>query len=126
MGDTLAGDDAVKVFSNGLASDCLMVPTLYERFGDWGWRSVVAGNMYAKGAESWIKPSLLDIARFTKGGNLFGLDAATYDQRILEDVLDEISENGLPDVLTVYFMGLDHESHHHGPEVQTSHLEIGD
>ena len=123
IGDTLAGDDAVKVFTKGLAADCLLAPTLYERFGDWGWRSVVAGNMYAKGAETWIKPSLLDIARFTKGGNLFGLDAETYDHRILDGVIDEVSKNGLPDVLTVYFMGLDHESHHHGPDVQKSHLE---
>jgi hypothetical protein len=79
--------------------------------------------MYAKGADTWIKPSLLDIGRFIKGGNIFGLDSATFDHRILDDVFDEIAKSGLPEVLTVYFLGLDHESHLHGPGVQTSHLE---
>ena len=118
VGDTLAVDDAVLVFTEGLASECLNVPTLYRRFADWGWRSLVGGHMYAAGAQTWIKPSLVDIARFTKGGNLFGLDSAEYDRRILEEVLAHLDEEGLPQVLTLYLMGLDHESHHHGPEVQ--------
>ena len=83
---------------------------------------MVAGNMYGKGAGTWIKPSLVKIARFTKGGNLFGLDAEAYDRHILEAVLEEISLKGLPEVLTLYFMGLDHEFHHHGPEAQTRYL----
>lgn len=122
VGDTLAVDDAVKVFSDGLASECLRVPTLYERFSDWGWRAMVAGNMYAKGAATWIKPSLANIARFTKGGNLFGMAAAEYDRHILDQVIDRIVEEGLPEVLTLYIMGLDHESHHHGPEAQMDYL----
>jgi hypothetical protein len=122
VGDTLSVDDAVSVFTRGLASDCLKVPTLYERFSDWGWRSVVAGNMYAKGAASWIKPSLTNITRFTKGGNLFGMDAYDYDRHILEKLIDQLEEDDLPDVLTFYLMGLDHESHHHGPEVQMATL----
>lgn len=118
VGDTLAVDDAVLVFTDGLASECLNVPTLYHRFGDLGWRSVVGGNMYAGGADTWIKPSLVDLARFTKGGNLFGLGAEEYDRRILDDVQAHIADSGPPDVLTLYLMGLDHESHRHGPGVQ--------
>jgi hypothetical protein len=75
VGDILAVDDAVLVFSQGLASNCLTVPTIYERFSDWGWRSVVAGPMYAKGADYWLTPSLVDIARFSKGRNLFGMSS---------------------------------------------------
>lgn len=122
VGDTLAVDDAVLVFTKGLASGCLGVPTIYERFADWGWCSVVAGNMYAKGATHWIKPDLVDIARFTKGGNLFGMESVDYDRQILDQVIHHLAEDGLPEVLTFYFMGLDHESHLHGPGAQLDYL----
>ena len=122
VGDTLAGDDAVKVFSHGLASKCLKIPTVYERFHDFGWKSVVAGNMYAAGAESWLKPSIMDLARLTKGSGLFGMEGAEFDQKMVEKAIDYINATGLPEVLTVYFMGLDHESHHHGPGSQKKYL----
>ena len=122
VGDTLAGDDAVKVFTKGLASNILEVPTIYERFGDLGWKSVVAGNMYAKGADTWIKPSLVNLARFTTGKNIFGMDSADFDRRMLESTINSLYDEGLPDVLTLYFMGLDHESHLNGPEAQIKYL----
>lgn len=122
VGDTLAADDAVLVFSAGLASQCLRVPTLYELLNQKGLRSAVMGHMYARGAQDWRPPSLLSLARFTRGGNLFGLSAAEFDRQNLERALDYLHENGLPDVLTVYFMGVDHESHHHGPGAQEAYL----
>lgn len=122
VGDTLAADDAVLVFTHGLASNCLRVPTLYEKLAQKGYRSVVAGNMYANGADVWLKPSLIDIARFTKGGNLFGMSSSEYDGEIIEKAIKEIEKNGIPDILTIYLMGLDHESHHHGPQAQYQHL----
>ena len=122
VGDTLAADDAVLVFTHGLASKSLRVPTMYEELAEQGYRSVVAGNMYANGADVWLKPSLIDIARFTKGGNLFGMSSADYDGEIIEETIEEIEQNGIPDILTVYLMGVDHESHHHGPEAQYAHL----
>lgn len=122
IGDTLAGDDAVMVFSKGLASECLMVPTFYERFADFGWKSVVAGNMYAQGAENWLKPSMVHMARFTKGGNLFGMDSASFDRYMLEKAINYLSDEGIPEVMTLYFMGLDHESHLHGPKSQLPYL----
>lgn len=122
VGDTLAADDAVKVFTEGLASDYLCVPTLYQRFQDWGWRSLVAGHMYAAGADTWIRPPLVDLARLTKGGDLFGLPAAEYDRRMVDKVVDHLSAHGLPEVLTLYLMGLDHQSHHFGPQVQLHYL----
>ncbi len=122
VGDTLAADDAVLVFTHGLAANCLRVPTIYEELAEQGYRSVVAGNMYAKGADVWLKPSLVDIARFTKGGNLFGMSSAEYDGEIIAETIEEIEQNGIPDILTIYLMGLDHESHHHGPDAQYQHL----
>lgn len=49
IGDTLAVDDAVLVFTHGLAGDQLKVPTYYEKATQRGWQSVVAGNMYGRG-----------------------------------------------------------------------------
>ncbi len=122
VGDTLAADDAVRVFTDGLAAKCLKKPTLYQQLGERGWRSVVAGNMYATGTETWIKPSLADLARFTKGGNLFGLSSEEFDRRILEDTLNYLNMYGVPEVLTIHFLGLDHESHIHGPGAQMNYL----
>ncbi len=121
VGDTLAVDDAVRVFNDGLASSCLQAPTIYELLAGRGLRSVVAGHMYANGAE-WLRPALTDLARFTKGGNLFGLEAAEYDRRTLENALAYLKRRGLPDILTVYWMGVDHQSHHHGPAAQLDYL----
>jgi hypothetical protein len=122
VGDTLSADDAVMVFTHGLASQCLRVPTIYEKFLEQGWKSVVAGNMYASGADVWIKPSLLDIARFTKGSNLFGLSSEEYDREIVEETIAYIDKHGFPKLLTIYLMGVDHESHLHGPQAQLRHL----
>ena len=91
VGDTLSADDAVRVFTDGLAANCLQAPTLYQRLAERDWHSVVAGNMYATGAETWLAPSLVDIARFTKGGNLFGLSSHEYDRRILESTLEYLT-----------------------------------
>ena len=105
VGDTLAADDAVRVFTDGLAARCLQTPTLYEKLKERGWQSVVSGNMYATGAETWLQPSLVDIARFTKGGNLFGLSSKEYDRRILEATTEYLDARGLPEVLTIHFLG---------------------
>lgn len=122
VGDTLAADDAVRVFSDGLASKCLQTETIYEHLEVRGWRSVVVGHMYARGASQWIRPSLTNLARFTKGGNLFGLSAAEYDRHLLRKAVNSLKEDGFPNLLTVYFMGVDHESHQHGPQAQSGYL----
>lgn len=122
VGDQLAVDDAVQVFTDGLASSCLLAPTLYEQLAALGFTSCVASHMYARGAQEWLKPSLVNLARFTKGGNLFGMDAQTFDRFTLDQTLQSLQRNGLPHVLTVYFMGVDHESHRHGPQAQMDYL----
>ena len=122
VGDTLAVEDAALVFSDGLASRCLEVPTIYQKLGASGWRSVVAGHMYAIGADTWLKPSLLDLARFTTGLNLFGISPADFDHQTLDNLLGSIHRDGLPDLITLYFLGLDHESHVQGPQAQSAYL----
>lgn len=114
VGDTLAVDDAVRVFSDGLAQKRLQAPLLYE--GEWAQSAVVAGHMYAHSGSRWLKPSLVKMARFIKGRNLFGMKSAAYDRYLLDKLLHHIGRYGLDTVTTLYFMGIDQESHRRGPE----------
>ena len=127
VGDALAVDDAVEVFTGpiGLVGRTLDpgLPTLYELAAAHGLTSLVAYNMIARGATHWIRPNLLDIARFTKGGGLLGMSAEQYDTRMLNELIQYLRSAGLPDVLTAYFMGLDHHSHQYGPDSQPDYLE---
>lgn len=125
IGDTLAVDDAVLVFTHGLAAGRLQVPTYYEKVAARGWQSVVAGNMYGKGA-TWLTPSLVKMAQFIKGKNLFGMASEEYDQHVVDDVLAYLQNNDLPEVLTVYFMGVDHDSHIYGTQAQLEALRVVD
>ncbi len=126
IGDTLAVNDAVEVFmGDGLLSQILSPaqPTLYERAAGHGMTSVVAYHMLARGSTKWIRPNLLDIARFTKGGGLIGLSAEAYDKSMLDKLLETIQNEPAFQIICAYFMGLDHQSHQHGPQIQADYLE---
>ncbi len=124
VGYTLAVDDAVRVFSDGLASQLLSAatPTLYESGSAHGLTSAVAYNMYARGADAWLPPDVVEIARFTKGKGTLGLEAGEYDAGMLDSLLSHLAGGARPDLLTAYFMGLDHHSHVHGPASQPAYL----
>ncbi|MBN1123160.1 MAG: alkaline phosphatase family protein [Anaerolineae bacterium] len=125
VGDTLAVDDAIAVFSDGLADRLLNpeTPTVYESAAAQGKTSLVAFNMYARGADYVARPSLIDIARFTKGKGSLGLEAGAYDTRMLDDLESLLRKaEPKPDLITAYFMGLDHHSHLHGPVSQAEYL----
>jgi hypothetical protein len=126
IGDALAYDDAILTFSGvtGLLGQTLdpSAETLYERAARAGWDSTVVYHMLNRGAGRWIRPGLLDIARLTRGGELFGLSAAAYDSEMLDRALGHLRSGARPRILTVYFMGLDHTSHHVGPRAQLDYL----
>ncbi len=133
VGYTLAVDDAVAVFTgDGLASRLLSreTPTLYEVASEHGGSvelaevlaSTVVHHMYARGADAWLRPDIVDIARFTKGKGALGLEAGKYDAEMLDRLVAHLDEGNRPDVLTTYFMGLDHHSHAHGPSSQPGYL----
>ncbi len=124
VGYTLAVDDAVRVFTDGLAAQFLSTeaPTLYEMASASGLTSAVAYNMYARGADAWLPPNVVDIARFTKGKGVLGLEAGEYDAGMLDRLVEYLDAGNRPDVLTTYFMGLDHHSHAHGPASQPTYL----
>jgi len=124
VGYTLALDDAVHVFSDGLASQFLSgeVTTLYETVSAHGLTSAVAYHMYARGADVWLPPGIVEIARFTKGKGVLRLEAGEYDSGMLDRLIEYLDTGERPDVLTAYFMGLDHHSHVHGPASQPAYL----
>ncbi|MBU0703839.1 MAG: alkaline phosphatase family protein [Chloroflexi bacterium] len=124
VGYTLAVDDAVRVFSDGLASQLLNreTPTLYEIASANDMTSAVAYNMYARGADAWLPPDVVEIARFTKGKGVLGLEASQYDGGMLDCLIAHLDAGNRPDLLTAYFMGLDHHSHVHGPTSQPAYL----
>ena len=126
VGYTLAVDDAVRVFTNGLASQLLNpqneTPTLYESASARGLTSAVAYNMYARGADAWLPPDVVEIARFTKGPGQIGLEAGEYDTGMLNRLIAHMDAGNQADVITAYFMGLDHHSHVHGPASQPAYL----
>jgi hypothetical protein len=125
IGDTLAVDDAVAVFSDGLADRLLNpdTPTIYESAAARGKSSLVAYHMYARGAQTVIRPDLVKIARFAKLTGRLGLEAGRYDAGMLDRLLGALRRaDSKPDLIMVYFMGLDHHSHLHGPDTQASYL----
>lgn len=126
IGDTLAADDAVRVFTDGLASRFLSleVPTLYETAAQYGWNSAVFYHMIARGANVWYPPGVVEIARFTKGKGRIGLEAGRYDAGMLDRLSAHLDadQSPRPRLLTAYFMGLDHHSHLHGPAAQPDYL----
>jgi hypothetical protein len=125
VGYTLAVDDAVAVFTgDGLASRLLSreTPTLYEVASEHGLASTVVHHMYARGADAWLRPDIIDIARFTKGKGALGLEAGKYDAEMLDRLIGHLDAGNCPDMLTTYFMGLDHHSHAHGPSSQPGYL----
>jgi hypothetical protein len=129
VGDTLAVDDAARVFmgERGLIGDLIPaeVPTIYERAAARGLRSVVAHNMIGRGATAWLRPNLVDIARFTKGGGLLGITSEQYDGDMISRLIAHLRGLPAPEqpaVITAYFMGLDHHSHEHGAGSQFDYL----
>lgn len=124
VGDTLAVDDAVAVFAAGLASHFLDsdTPTIYETAAQHGVASAVFYHMYARGADTWQPPNVVDIARFTKGRGILGMEAGTYDAGMLRWLVRYLDAGHRPGVLMAYFMGLDHHSHGHGPASQPAYL----
>ncbi len=126
VGDALAYDDAVFTFTGpvGLLGEMLDpgALTLYERAARLGLSSTVVYHMVSRGATEWIRPSLVDIARFTKGGGLIGMSAEQYDREMMNKALAHLDSGARPDILTVYFMGLDHTSHYEGPGAQLEYL----
>jgi len=123
VGDTYAVNDAVSVFKNRLADRVLhsSTPTIYESLRDVGGESLVAHSMYARGAQRVIGPWLTDLARMTVLRGVLGMRRGEFDAHMLRQV-DRALERGSPDLMALYFMGLDKEAHELGPITQAPYL----
>ena len=87
-----------------------------ERAARRGLRSMVSHHMLPRGAQTWLRPDLLEIARYTKGGGLLGMSSIDYDGQMLHKAVRHLKQGERPDVLTLYFMGVDHRSHRVGED----------
>jgi len=127
VGDTLSYDDAVAVFlgKEGLADRLMPVhlPTIFESVAARGWRSVAIHLMYGRGATLWLKPTVLELARFKMGGSRIGLTPAAFDSQVVVRLQTALRQIHKPELVYLYFMGLDMTSHRKGPEAQREYLE---
>lgn len=125
IGETYAFDDAVNVFRRDLADRMLSAeaPTLYESAAERGLQSLVTYNMYGRGAQQVVRPSVIDLARFLKGFGPLKLASYDYDRHMVNSLIKALDRSQTPpDIITAYLMGLDHHSHVHGPGSQMDYL----
>jgi hypothetical protein len=127
VGDSLSYDDAVAVFlgRQGLANRFIPpdLPTLFERVAEYAWSSMPIHFMYGRGATKWIRPSVIDLARFKRPMSLLGLSPESFDLRMIGKTQSLLRSGKRPQLLLLYFMGLDLISHIKGPSAQAEYLE---
>ena len=123
VGDTYAVNDAVSAFRTRLADATInrATPTIYESVTAVGGESLVAHSMYAKGAQYVIGPWLTDLARMTVLRGIFGMRRGEFDAHMLRQV-DRCLSRSKVELISLYFMGLDKESHELGPHQQGAYL----
>ena len=73
-------------------------PTIYEVAAQHGVGSAVFYHMYARGAEVWQPPNVVDIARFTKGRGILGMEAGEYDEGMLKWLIRYLDAGHRPGV----------------------------
>lgn len=115
---------------SGLANSSLQLPTIYEVAAQAGKRSVVVFSQYwqrgSQARDTRITPVLPDFNQLLSFGlaEYYNNTAAfpDFDAVMIGAAITAISAP-LPDVLTVYFTGLDATSHHLGTASQAGYLE---
>jgi hypothetical protein len=127
IGDQMAVLDALGAFTGkvGLLNEVIqpLVHTLYERAALHGLTSLVAYNMVSRGATRWLRPQVVEMARFIKGRGRLAITPAHFDGEMNAALLANIDPILPPDLITAYYTGLDHAAHNHGSAVQMPYLE---
>jgi hypothetical protein len=111
----LGGDTCV----DGLGNSHLQAPTLYEAAASRGFSSMVSYSQYWKGATRSATPSVAEARAFLPGNRL---SPRAFDTQMAARVVADLSANGLPAILTVYFAGADSLAHDDGIAVQPGYL----
>jgi arylsulfatase A-like enzyme len=125
-GTRIALSDAAH--SDGLANRDLQAKTLYEYACEAGRRSVVSFNMFWKGLArdgdatvpcgNYLVPQPQDLWEWMIG-NSHQYESSGSVRRLL----DYLDTHDVPDIVTLYLPGLDHESHVHGVSEQAKYLQ---
>lgn len=106
-GETMELGQAISVYrGEGLANRMLTAPTIYEQMSSSGRTALVANHMYFRGAE-YLYPSIMEMLSFI-------LDVRVYDRSVTDAVLERLDGTDTPDMVTLYYGGLDGESHEKG------------
>ncbi|HSJ06969.1 MAG TPA: alkaline phosphatase family protein [Longimicrobiales bacterium] len=108
--------DAVAVYADDLVGATLAVPTLYERAGV---RSYVALSQVHRGADLLIVPDLGALGSLVTAvaGGVAGGDEmerekfSVLDEEAVDNTVAALQEHGVPDLLVVYFPGVDLYTH---------------
>lgn len=124
-GDTYAIKDAIDAFRNDLADRLLNheTPTIYESATKMGKTSLVAANMYNRGSQVELLPSVLDMARIFMGYGPIQMGPEDCDNKTLSTVQNYFQTHQFtPDLMTFYWVGMDLYSHDNGPDKQMDYL----
>lgn len=124
-GDTYEIMDAIQAFRNDLSDRLLNpnTPTVYESVRDAGKTSIVAANMYNRGAQIGLLPSVLDMARVFLDYGPIKMTPEDCDDKTLDTLIQYFQVYDIrPDLLTFYFVGMDLHSHNEGPGQQMNYL----
>lgn len=96
-------------------------PTLYEVAGEAGLTSTVVFNQYSRGATRWIRPGRAAVMYFAMAHKLHAGEPA-FDSHTTSVSLAHIRKHGLPNLMTIYFPGLDAWGHHTGDRAQAEYI----
>ena len=105
--------------SGGWANQHLQAPTIYEAATRAGKTSTVVFNAYWKGATHPVLPTLDEVAGLIQNN---AVDYQNFDVTMMNRALESLHRDGLPDLLTIYFIGVDGIGHLRGTIGQVSYL----
>ena len=108
---------------HGLINDSMYpgAQTMYERAAGAGLRSTVVYSQISRGADHWVRPSRTDMVYFALSTRAH-LDYARIDRKTWSTTEKLLKRHGMPDLLTLYFCGLDSWGHHTSRKGQDIYL----
>ncbi len=132
-GQTLALDDVVSVYDlpasepGGLANRLLRVSTVYENAALLGLRSAVVHSQYSSRDHAfipeidWLTPEVLVLLEFGIE-EFFNTGLGPFDTAMVNRAIQYLQGGNRPDILTLYFFGLDQTGHIQGIAAQELYL----
>ena len=105
--------------AGGLANGHLLVPTIYEAAAKAGLISAVYFDQYWKGAARAAPPGVAEMVGLLGGSPV---DGRAFDSEMAGRAVADLKSNGLPSLVTLYFMGIDSIAHKDGIAGQIPYL----